>query len=85
MKTDSNLLYIAISMFVDLILPVTTGFLIRYITAVRTEIIDRLMLIQLYILLPVTTALTFWGVNLSAALIGLPLTGVVMILLPGAV
>jgi predicted permease len=79
------LLTTLISFFVDLILPVTVGFLLRYAASVKARTIDRLMLVQLFLLLPITTSLTFWVVSINATLIWLPLIGVLMILLPGAV
>jgi hypothetical protein len=74
-----------ISFFADLVLPVTVGFLLRRAPGIKARTIDRMMLVQLFVLLPIATALSFWVVSLDTALIWLPLIGVLMILLPGAV
>jgi len=72
-----------ISFACDLILPVTVGFLLKHLAVFNTRTIDRMMLVQLFVLLPISTALSFWIVSIDSSLFWLPLIGVLMILLPG--
>jgi predicted permease len=73
-----------VSFCCDLILPVIVGFMLRRLSTLDAKIMDRIMLLQLFLLLPISTALSFWVVSIEPFLLGLPFIGALMILLPGA-
>ena len=72
-----------VSFCCDLILPVIVGFMLRRLSTLNAKIMDRIMLLQFFLLLPISTALSFWAVSIEPFLLGLPFIGALMILLPG--
>lgn len=71
--------------FVDLVLPLLVGYALCRTRVMRKETSDRIMVVNLLTLAPLLAALSFWTVKLDVTMIWLPILGVVMQVIPGAV
>lgn len=70
--------------FIDLIAPLVFGYLCRYQRRLGDSFFSGMMNINILVLYPVLSILSFWVVRLDFALIWLPVFGVLLGLIPGA-
>jgi predicted permease len=68
----------------DLVLPITAGYWLTRQTGLTADRFDPLMRLGIVTAAPALTLLTFWGVALEPHLIWLPIFGVLMLIVPGA-
>lgn len=76
---DIKTLYIVL----DLILPLAVGYLCRYQRRCGEPFFRGMISINIFLVYPVLTTLTFWVLRLDYALLGLPLFGLVLSAVPG--
>ncbi len=69
--------------FIDLLLPLTVGYLCRRHTKLDDDFFQRMMTLSLMLVYPVTALLGFWATKLTPELIWLPVLGIVMSGIPG--
>lgn len=81
MDLQTKVLYI----FVDLILPMVIGFLFKQQHYLSEASFDTMIKVSMFLLYPVLSVLTFWVLPLSLEFIWLPILGVVMAVVGGAV
>lgn len=72
------------SFFVDLVFPLVAGYLLVRHTRFRTEQIDPLLNVTIVGIVPVLVLLSFWQLDLALSLAWLPVLGVGMQIIPGA-
>lgn len=81
MDLQTKVLYI----FLDLILPMGIGFLLKQQQYLSEDFFDRMIKLSMFLLYPLLSVLTFWVLPLSLEFIWLPILGVVMVVVGGAV
>lgn len=80
MDIQTKLLYLVI----DLLLPLAIGQACRSQTRLNASFFQRMIIINICLVYPVLAALTIWSLRLNYELIGLPLMGVLLCIIPGA-
>ena len=70
-------------MFVDLILPMIVGYVLRQRSNLSERFYDRLIEATLVIVYPLLGVLSFWVIRVDATLLWLPLFGVLIHVIPG--
>ncbi|MDR3590115.1 MAG: transporter [Negativicutes bacterium] len=70
---------------VDLILPLVVGYLFRRQNRIDDGFFQKMINFNVWVITPVLTLLSFWTLRLSYDLIWLPLFGIVLCVIPGAV
>lgn len=69
-----KLLYFAL----DLVAPLTVGYLLRRSGCVTREVMDRLTMVSLLTVAPATVLISVWGMDVAARLLWLPVIGLAM-------
>lgn len=69
---------------IDLLLPLLLGYLCRYQQRCGDPFFQKMLNINIYVIFPVLSVLSFWVMRLDLHLIWLPVFGVVMSFIPGA-
>ena len=80
MDIQTKLLYLAI----DLLLPLAIGQACRSQTRLNASFFQRMIILNICLVYPVLAALTIWSLRLNYELVGLPLMGVLLCIIPGA-
>lgn len=80
MDIQTKLLYLVI----DLLLPLAIGQACRSQTRLNASFFHRMIILNICLVYPVLAALTIWSLRLNYELIGLPLMGVLLCIIPGA-
>lgn len=70
--------------FFDLLLPLAVGYICRRQTKLDDDFFQRMMTLGLMLVYPVLALLGFWATRLDAELIWLPVLGIVLSVIPGA-
>ena len=79
MDIQTKLLYLVI----DLLLPLAIGQACRSQTRLNASFFHRMIILNICLVYPVLAALTIWSLRLNYELIGLPLMGVLLCIIPG--
>ena len=80
MDIQTKLLYLVI----DLLLPLAIGQACRSQTRLNASFFHRMIILNICLVYPVLAALTIWSLRLKYELVGLPLMGVLLCIIPGA-
>lgn len=72
-----------LSLFLELLLPLFVGYLLRYWKRLNPKTVDRLMESNVYLFFPLSGVLSIWGMQFSEAYMWLPVLGVIMQVVPG--
>ncbi|WP_245257876.1 AEC family transporter [Anaeroarcus burkinensis] len=80
MDIQTKLLYLVI----DLLLPLAIGQACRSQTRLNASFFQRMIILNICLVYPVLAALTIWSLRLNHELIGLPVMGVLLCIIPGA-
>ena len=80
MDIQTKLLYLVI----DLLLPLAIGQVCRSQTRLSASFFQRMIILNICLVYPVLAALTIWSLRLNYELVGLPLMGVLLCIIPGA-
>ena len=80
MDIQTKLLYLVI----DLLLPLAIGQACRSQTRLNASFFQRMIILNICLVYPVLAALTIWSLRLNYELVGLPLMGVLLCIIPGA-
>jgi predicted permease len=81
MDIQHKLFYFAI----DLLGPLVLGYLCRYQTTLQAAFFDKMILNNILVVYPALSMLSFWVLPLRADLIWLPVMGLALGLIPGAI
>ncbi len=71
--------------FIDLVLPLAIGYLLRRFRVLKMAVFDRVMLANLVVFVTALTLFSLWNLDLRVRYVWLPVLGVLMQLLAGAV
>lgn len=78
-------IYIKLLYFlVDLVLPIAVGCLLKRYTKLHKKILDKSTMFVMLVLFPISNLLSIWAIKLNLQLLWLPIMGVVMLIIPGA-
>lgn len=80
-QITTKLVYFA----VDLILPLFLGYACRFQNKLGGTFFDRMMITNILVIYPVLSVFSFWDMQLNLELVWLPVLGVLMSVVPGAI
>lgn len=69
---------------IDLIVPLAVGYACRYQSVIKENVFNKMILNNILVVCPVVSFLSFWVMPLTSDLLWLPLIGVFMGVIPGA-
>ena len=72
-----------LALLIELLLPLTIGYLLRRWKRLNTKAVDRLMEWNVYLFFPLLGILSIWTMKINVGFIWLPVLGVVMQIVPG--
>ncbi|MDU2065061.1 MAG: AEC family transporter [Sporomusaceae bacterium] len=70
---------------VDVILPLCVGYLLRRFSAGRQAFFDKVIVVNLLVVYPFLTILSFWQMKISMHMLYLPILGVIMSFVPAMI
>ena len=79
MDIQTKLLYL----FLDLLLPLAIGQACRSQKRLSGSFFQRMIILNICLVYPVLAGLTIWSLRLNYELVGLPLMGVLLCIIPG--
>lgn len=79
MDLQTKLLYL----FMDLIIPIVIGYLCRYQSKLGKAFFQRLIVLNICVMLPILSIATLWGLTLHYSLLWLPVIGILLCVIPG--
>lgn len=68
---------------IDLILPLVVGYFCRFQNRLGEDFFNRMIVVNILIIYPILSVLSFWNMRLDFELIWLPVLGIVMSIIPG--
>jgi predicted permease len=71
--------------FVDIVLPLLTGYLLKTHNIISQKTCSRLILFNVVVLYTFINFISFWGLKLSASLLWLPIASILLTIIPGII
>lgn len=71
--------------FVDIVLPLLTGYLLKTHNIISQKTCSRLILFNVVVLYTFINFISFWGLELSASLLWLPIASIFLTIIPGII